>query len=110
MKASPPPNAPITPMPPAKCKPSSTTSPRKPERPTMTTDLNTLYVIPVASTSFFREAYWDGRTHSIRFGYEESGKGLLGGIEFGGFMAIRHRAEICCTVSHIQDCYDTLIA
>jgi hypothetical protein len=68
---------------------------------------NALYKVPVASTSFLREAFWDDS--AIRFAYRTDGERQNVAIEFYRAMAMRHRAESFCTVNHIRDCYDTLV-
>lgn len=57
------------------------------------------------------EAYWDGKgiAPAIRFSYEKSGTKYHSGIEFSRVLAMRKRAERCCTAWHIQDDYDTLV-
>lgn len=70
-----------------------------------------LYTVAVPSTDFTTEAYWDGKGASpaIRFGYEKDGIDYRSGIEFHGVLAMRKRAERCCTEWHIQGAYDTLV-
>jgi hypothetical protein len=70
-----------------------------------------LHTVPVPSTSFTTEAYFDGHgiTPSIRFGYEKDGATHQGGIKFKGVMAVRTRAESCCKAWHIEGAYDTLV-
>lgn len=70
-----------------------------------------LHTVPVASTSFVIEAYFDGRgvTPSIRFGYEKDGAIYKSGIRFSKVTAVRTRAERCCTGWHIEGAYDTLV-
>lgn len=74
-----------------------------------------LYVVPVASTSFLREAYWDGATSSIRFTYRtlpSSGADAEirnVSIQFHRAMLIQQRAESFCTAEHIEGCYDSLV-
>ena len=69
-----------------------------------------LHTVPVASTSFITEAYWDGKGMSpaIRFGYEKDGVEYQSGIEFRRVLAMRKRAERCCKAWHIEGAYDTL--
>jgi len=69
----------------------------------------TLYTIPVPSTSLRSEAYLDGRTPAIRFGYREGGVERQGGIKFSRVAAMRKRAERACTAWHIEGAYDTLV-
>lgn len=70
-----------------------------------------LYTIAVPSTGFTEEAYWDDRgvLPAIRFAYEEDGVAYLAGIEFRMVLAMRKRAERCCTVWHIDGAYDSLV-
>jgi hypothetical protein len=70
-----------------------------------------LYTIAVPSTDFITEAYWDGKEASpaIRFGYEKDGIERWSGIEFRRVLAMRKRAERCCTAWHIEGAYDTLV-
>ncbi len=68
-----------------------------------------LYTIPVPSTSLTTEAYLDGRTPAIRFGYREGGVERRGGIKFSGVAAMRKRAERACTAWHVEGAYDTLV-
>jgi hypothetical protein len=70
-----------------------------------------LYTIPVPSTTFTTEAYFDGRgvSPTIHFGYGKDGVTHRGGIKFGGVVAVRTRAESCCTAWHIEGAYDTLV-
>jgi len=69
-----------------------------------------LFKIPVPSTNFTTEAYWDGKGSSpaIRFGYNKDGRPILSGIKFDDVCAMRKRAERCCTAWHIE-AYDTLV-
>lgn len=70
-----------------------------------------LYTITVPSTDFIAEAYWHGKgvTPTIRFGFNRDGINYQGGIEFRQVLAMRKRAERCCTAWHIKDAYDTLV-
>lgn len=70
-----------------------------------------LHTIPVPSTSFTTEAYFDiqGISPAIRFGYTTDGVHHRGGIEFSHVLATRTRAERCCQLSHIEGAYDTLV-
>ena len=70
-----------------------------------------LYTVPVPSTGFVTEAYWDGKAvpPAIRFAYVINGIGRGGGIEFRRISAMRKRAEVCCTAWHIEGAYDTLV-
>jgi hypothetical protein len=70
-----------------------------------------LHVVPVPSTSFTTEAYFDGQgiPPAIRFGYQKDGVKHQGGIEFSKVLAVRTRAERCCKSWHIQGAYDTLV-
>ena len=70
-----------------------------------------LHTVPVPSTSFTTEAYFDGRgtTPAIRFGYKKDGVEYQGAIEFKIVRAVRTRAEPCCTAWHIEGAYDTLV-
>ncbi len=70
-----------------------------------------LHTVAVPSTSFTVEAYLDGQgvSPAIRFGYEQDGKEHRGGIKFNRVLAMRKRAERCCTPWHIEGAYDTLV-
>jgi hypothetical protein len=70
-----------------------------------------LHEIPVPSTSFTSEAYFDGQgiTPTVRFGYEKDGVEYRGGIKFTKVLTARKRTERCCTVWHIEGAYDTLV-
>src|SRR5579863_3471473 len=70
-----------------------------------------LYAVPVPSTSFTVEPYFDGRgvLPAIRFGYHKDGVEHQGGIEFSKLAAVRTRVERCCTPWHIEGAYDTLV-
>lgn len=72
---------------------------------------HTLYTVPVPSTEFTTEAYYDGKGSepTIRFGYENDGLQCLGEIKFKQVRAMRTRAETCCNASHIEGVYDTLV-
>jgi hypothetical protein len=67
--------------------------------------------INVPSTSFSREAYWDGRgaAPAIRFLYKRAGVEYSSGFEFHHVAAMRKRAERCCTAWHVEGAYDTLV-
>jgi len=70
-----------------------------------------LHTIPVPSTDFAIEAYFDGHgsTPSIRFGYNKDGVIYQSGIKFSKVAAVRTRAERCCAAWHIEGAYDTLV-
>jgi len=70
-----------------------------------------LIAVPVASTSFTTEAYFDGQgvCPAIRFGYRVDGVEHLGHIQFSAVPAFRTRSERCCTVWHVEGAYDTLV-
>lgn len=70
-----------------------------------------LYKVPVPSTSFTTEAYFDGRgmAPAIRFGYEKDGVTHQGSIKFSKVAAVRTRVERCCKSCHIEKSYDTLV-
>jgi hypothetical protein len=70
-----------------------------------------LHKVPVASTGFTTEAYFDGQgiSPAIRFGYQKDGVEHQGGIEFSKVLAVRTRAERCCTSWHVEGAYDTLV-
>ena len=69
-----------------------------------------LHTVPVASTSFTTEAYFDGKGSSpaIRFAYSKDGARREGGIKFNKVLSVRTRSERCCTAWHIDGAYDTL--
>ncbi len=69
-----------------------------------------LHTVVVPSTDFTTEAYWDGggALPAIRFGYEKKGIKYRSGVEFRHVLAMRKRAERCCTAWHIEGAYDTL--
>lgn len=70
-----------------------------------------LYTVPVPSTNFSTEAYWDGKgvLPAIRFSYEKDDMQYRSGIAFGRVLAFRKRAERCCKPWHIEGTYDTLV-
>jgi hypothetical protein len=70
-----------------------------------------LYKVPVPSTSFTKEAYYDGEGAfpAIRFAYKKNGEEHEGQISFSKVTATRKRAERCCTPWHIDGAYDTLV-
>lgn len=70
-----------------------------------------LYEVPVPSTSFTREAYYDESKFpfAIRYGYIVDNVEYRSGIQFGRFYAMRTLSENCCDVWHIDDAYDTLV-
>ena len=70
-----------------------------------------LHTVPVPSTRFTTEAYFDGQGSSpaIRFGYGKDGTKHQGGIKFNHVLAVRTRSERCCTAWHIDGAYDTLV-
>jgi hypothetical protein len=65
--------------------------------------------VPVPSTGFTTEAYYDGQAEAIRFSYEKEGAPFQSGIKFSRVAAYRERAERCCTAWHIEEAYDTLV-
>ena len=69
-----------------------------------------LQKVPVPSTQFAIEGYWDESRipRAIRFGYKIDGQVYVAGIAFEDVTAMRHRAERACTIWHIEGCYDTL--
>lgn len=70
-----------------------------------------LHTVAVPSTDFVTPAYWDGKgaSPSIRFSYDKEGIEHRSGIEFYRVLAMRERAERCCTAWHIEGAYDTLV-
>lgn len=70
-----------------------------------------LHTVPVASTDFVTEAYWDGKGMSpaIRFSYKKDDAEYRTGIAFSRVLAFRKRAERCCKAWHIEGAYDTLV-
>ena len=70
-----------------------------------------LHTVPVASTDFATEAYWDGKgvSPAIRFSYKKDGVEYRTGIAFSRVLAFRKRAERCCKAWHIEGAYDTLV-
>jgi hypothetical protein len=70
-----------------------------------------VYKVPVPSTSFVSEAYFDGQGAfpRIRFGYRKNERDCVGEIIFTKALAVRTRAERCCTAWHIEGAYDTLV-
>lgn len=73
------------------------------------TSKNSLYTVPVASTSFTTHAYFDGQAEAIRFGYWKDGTKYEGGIKFDKVLTVRIRSERCCTAWHIEGAYDVLV-
>jgi hypothetical protein len=67
-----------------------------------------LYSVPVASTSFLKEACLYERDE-IRFTYELNDKIFVGRLVFHKVSAQRTQNERCCTVWHINKVYDTLV-
>jgi hypothetical protein len=70
-----------------------------------------LYKVPVPSTAFSKEAYFDGEGFfpAVRFAFKTNGDERQGLISFTNVAAIRKRAERCCTPWHIEGAYDTLV-
>jgi len=70
-----------------------------------------LHSVPVPSTSFTTEAYFDGQgtLPAIRFAYQKDGVKHQGGIEFSRVLAVCTRTERCCTSWHVEGAYDTLV-
>jgi hypothetical protein len=72
-----------------------------------------LYTVPVASTGFTTEAYWDGKgaRPGIRFEYAKEGASTIhqGGIVFKRAIVLQKRSERCCTAWHIEGAYDNLV-
>jgi hypothetical protein len=77
----------------------------------MTSDKRPLHTIPVPSTSFTKEAYFDGQGLSpkIRFAYKSGDVVHEAGIKFNRVLGVRIRAERACTAWHIEGAYDTLV-
>jgi hypothetical protein len=69
---------------------------------------NVLYSVPVASTSFLKEAYLHERDE-IMFTYKLNDKIITNRLIFHKVSAQRTRNERCCTVWHIDKAYDTLV-
>jgi len=70
-----------------------------------------LYTVPVPSTDFSQEAYWDGKGASpaIRFAFKKDRVEYQGRIEFQKVLVMQKRAERCCKAWHIEGTYDTLV-
>jgi hypothetical protein len=70
-----------------------------------------LYKLPVSSTDFTTEAYFDGKgiSPAIRYGYQRDAAVRRAGICFTKVLATRTRAERSCTAWHIDGAYDTLV-
>jgi hypothetical protein len=70
-----------------------------------------MYTVPVPSTGFTREAYFDGSQvkPAIRYEYQAGGKVVRGGICFRRVAATKHLGEPYCTAWHVADCYDVLV-
>ena len=71
-----------------------------------------VFKLPICSTDFGLEAYWDGRGiyPAIRFGFRlELGTRTYGSLSFDKIIATRTSSEICCTAWQIDDAYDTLV-
>lgn len=66
-----------------------------------------LYQIPIPSTDFDLDATMCGPL--LRFQYYRNEKMYRSGIRFNGVLAIRTRAERCCTSWHVEGAYDTLV-
>ncbi len=70
-----------------------------------------LYTLPVPSTDFTREPYYDGAgpRPTIHFGYKRNQIQFVGGIRFERVLCANLRAESCCTPWHIEGVYDKLV-
>lgn len=70
-----------------------------------------IYSVPIASTSFTREAYLDcsGIGKIIRYEYECELGERRSGLKFNQVSAFRTRSERCCSAWHISGAYDTLV-
>lgn len=70
-----------------------------------------LYSVPVPSTSFSKEAYFDSSKPEpeIRYEFEEHGRIFFGGIAFQRLAAFRLYGEPYCSPWQIEDVYDTLV-
>ena len=66
-----------------------------------------LYQMPVPSTELVPGAGMCGNT--LRFEYSRDGAVYRGGIRFNRVLAVRSRAERCCTAWHIEGAFDTLV-
>lgn len=65
-----------------------------------------LYTLPMPSTELEPDPVLWG--NEIRLRHKREGAVYRHGIRFSGVAATRTRAERCCRVRHIEDCYDTL--
>src|SRR5208282_2137709 len=70
-----------------------------------------LYKVPVPSTAFTTEAYFEdkGPRPAVCFTYKSNGEEQEGQISFSRVAAMRTRAARCCTPWHIEGAYDTLV-
>lgn len=77
----------------------------------MTEEKRPLATLPVASTSFRREAEFGAPGGQVELTYEfqRDGVWVHGGLRFEGACAYRHRGESRCTPWHVEGAYDTLI-
>jgi hypothetical protein len=69
-----------------------------------------LYAVPIASTEFAEQAFWDGRgpAPSIRYAIKKGSKVVRTGLSFARVAAMRARSERCCTAWHVDGVYDVL--
>jgi len=76
----------------------------------MTLDKKNLYQVPVASTDFVADAYYEqGHPTAIRYYYRRDGANYRSGIQFTRVRSTRTRAESSCTAWHVEGAYDTLV-
>lgn len=71
---------------------------------------NNLYELVEPSTASASDATLQviGKIAVIRFDYFRDGTSYRSGIKFSGVAATRTHGERCCTVWHIEQCYDVL--
>ena len=69
-----------------------------------------LYELPEPSTGSVTDANLQiiGKTVVLRFDYYRDGKSFRSGIRFLEVVATRTLGERCCSVWHIEGCYDSL--
>jgi hypothetical protein len=73
-------------------------------------ELTVVYKLPFPSVEVVDSAYWDGRgiQPCVRLEYQRGTGAYSSGIGFSGVVAMRERAERCCTPWHIQ-AFDLLV-
>jgi hypothetical protein len=70
-----------------------------------------LFIMPVPSTDFTKEAFLDcsGTSPIIRYEFSVGEVLCRSGIKFNQVSAFKHHGERCCRAWHIEGAYDTLV-